>query len=197
MRKPRRLIASALSIIFFLTQCAWAHRPASSLWEDRQKSVRQETTQLASLPLALPDLAGSSLLSNANVSTRPVRLPNLSIQLPSSILQFGSIRSVSTPAKNSGRVIIHIQDIHDNTEAQSNISRAVNELAAHKIAQTIFLEGAFEPIDLKLFQNLPYRRSVERAADFMLEEKSCYACLCFAIDDCAVYWCSTSVLRKQ
>lgn len=90
-------------------------------------------------------------------------------QLP---LSFGSIRkiSLSPSAPQNPKLIIHIQDVHANLEAQKNISQAVRELGQKGVIDFIALEGSFDPLDLTDFQTYPVRETIKNVADFLLEE---------------------------
>src|SRR5205823_5664267 len=66
--------------------------------------------------------------------------------------QQGNIGRINLPRSANGKVVIHIQDVHLNPEAQENIAKTISELIKDKKIGLVALEGAFGPIDLKRFQ---------------------------------------------
>ncbi len=83
----------------------------------------------------------------------------------------GTIRKIFSPEKISGRVVIHIQDVHRNLEAQINISKAVQELIDQKKVDLVALEGAFGPMNFSWYRKYPYQDSVKAVADYLSREK--------------------------
>ncbi len=90
---------------------------------------------------------------------------------------FGTVRKIISPKKDTdlpaaaGRIVIHIQDVHRNSEAQANIGRAVQELINQKKVDLVALEGAFAPMDFSWYRRYPYQDSVKAVADYLLKEK--------------------------
>jgi hypothetical protein len=82
-----------------------------------------------------------------------------------SIRQFGNLLSAQD-VKNGG--VLHIQDVHENTEAQTNISRTLQSLIDEKRVDLIALEGAVGPVDLAAFQQFSNRAAVRLVADKLL-----------------------------
>ena len=67
-------------------------------------------------------------------------------------------------------MVIHIQDVHMNQEAQWNIRETVKSLLQSGQVGLVALEGATEPIDLQAFADYPHAKAVEMAADYLLKE---------------------------
>jgi len=81
--------------------------------------------------------------------------------------QFGSIRKISHGP--SDRVLIHIQDIHLNPEAQHNIGQLLQSLINAGVVDLVVLEGAFGEIDLSRFRQFEDKGSVQKVADYLLK----------------------------
>src|SRR5262249_54466004 len=82
---------------------------------------------------------------------------------------FGSVRQIALPqGPDSGRVVIHVQDVHRNEQAQGNIDRVVRVLVERDQAKLLALEGAFGPIDLSGFQRFSHRDLLHRVLDYLL-----------------------------
>jgi hypothetical protein len=64
--------------------------------------------------------------------------------------------------------VFHIQDVHLNQEAQNNIAGAIRELSKTRKIGAVALEGAFEPIDLREFQNFPHPEQVRIVSETLL-----------------------------
>ena len=97
----KKALATGLAVVTFLANCALAHAAEVNFWKEREKA-------------------------------RPAPVPQIAMSLPAPVspLQFGSIRGVSKlpDLKKSPHLVIHIQDVHRNFEAQSNIGKIVQSL---------------------------------------------------------------------
>ncbi len=84
----------------------------------------------------------------------------------------GSIRKISLPLKKTDRspVVVHIQDVHMNQEAQWNIRETVRGLLRSGSLDLVGLEGATDEIDLQPFVDFPSRRAVAASADYVLKQ---------------------------
>ncbi|MBK9429457.1 MAG: DUF89 family protein [Elusimicrobia bacterium] len=84
----------------------------------------------------------------------------------------GTIRKVSFSPQHASipPVIVHIQDVHMNAEAQWNIREAVSSLIRSGRVNLVALEGASVEIPLQPFVDFPNRRAVELTADYLLKE---------------------------
>ncbi|MCG3205818.1 MAG: hypothetical protein KCHDKBKB_02541 [Elusimicrobia bacterium] len=188
--KATKYISYLLAVTLFITNCLWAHKPEEQFWTERRKGIHQaskpESTLLARLPMgmgpgnALPAAVlnrtaqGAELLpfettkkwKQANLKRDWVRLLQT---VPS---QFATVRRICTPKKsNSNRIILHLQDVHLNDEAQSNLARVVANVASHGAINLIGLEGAFEETSLELFQNFPYPEASKKAAEYLFKSQ--------------------------
>jgi hypothetical protein len=66
--------------------------------------------------------------------------------------------------------VIHIQDVHRNTEAQWNIRETVSALLGTGQVSFLALEGATEQIALQPYLDFPHPDAVRLAADYLLRE---------------------------
>jgi len=183
-----------LCIIYVFTNVAFAHKPEANFWSERKAAVQE--TRLASLPASfqlpspssgllstpridpLSSLKGKGYLNSFPFPGRKGRneediTPFLEL-LSSS---YGSIRNVSVPpgrhseAKPENLVVIHIQDVHRNPEAQANIRKTLQELLDSGKVSLVALEGAFQPLDLSPARKFPYPGSIKAVSDYLLKEK--------------------------
>lgn len=69
----------------------------------------------------------------------------------------GSFRKVSfpNPSSSQGSLILHIQDVHMNPDAQRNIAETVRALLVSGQMDLIALEGSKEEINLLPFADFP------------------------------------------
>jgi len=85
---------------------------------------------------------------------------------------YGQIRTVSLPREiNMGQVVLLIEDIHRNSEAQESISSLLLELIRQKKVSLIAMEGAFEPVDMAFYRRFPYVDTIRTVANYLLREK--------------------------
>ncbi len=83
----------------------------------------------------------------------------------------GTVRRIRIPEKPSGRIILHIQDVHRNPEAQANIARAVQILITQKKVDLVALEGAFGPMDFSWYHRTSSQNAVKAVANYLLKEQ--------------------------
>jgi RNA polymerase primary sigma factor len=187
----KRLISRGFAVLlvsfYFGTNVAFAHVSESRFWDERRKNTRRVESPL--LMAALP--------GNANLSTAlrglpaPERVtaalpPSISAQLPASearrlspvfaalSTQHGTVRRVSLPLKpapgGKRRVVLHIQDVHQNADAQRNIGGAIQELIERQPVAFVALEGLFQPLSVDGYRAYPDRDAVAKAADYLLRD---------------------------
>lgn len=178
MKKPRaHLLRFGLALVFFVSQGPLAYALESNLWAERRRALDQRRAsplQLAALPAAtgnagLPDLSLSHLsLSEARLSVRnaPDRLRPFLEALPPSLV---TLRHISLASNPQSKIVLHLQDVHMNAEAQTRLSEAVRSLMGTRRLDLVALEGAFAPIDLKRFQTFPRKDILRPVANFLLE----------------------------
>lgn len=67
-------------------------------------------------------------------------------------------------------MVVYIQDVHQNEEAQRHIASAVDSLVNAQQAGLVALEGAFAPIDVKAYHDFEDREVIGLTADSLLRE---------------------------
>lgn len=82
---------------------------------------------------------------------------------------FVSLRGIAKPARKTGPLVIHIQDIHGNLEAQTNISKTIARLIDVNRVGLIALEGASGPIDLSALRAYPRKKTIAAVANYFLK----------------------------
>jgi len=185
MNRPnplKRYLCFTLSLVLFITNGVLAYAAETNFWEQRKKTVlrtanrelRSRNSQLARLPSHLSAFNPQASLKNidiknfrnSQVSVRSSQfLPQIISHIPS---QYGSIRKITEGA--SDRIILHIQDVHMNHEAQVNIGKAIQHLIDHNSVNLVGLEGAFKTLDLKPYRTFPYPKAIKTVADYLLKE---------------------------
>lgn len=173
-----KIIAGTVAIGFFSTNALFTYSSETHFWAERRKSARRMSNIQSALPLQgskpsliprLPTIEKIGLSSCVSRTVTPVFLkdhvPLFSALSPA----HGTVRKVS-PGKKGGPVIVHIQDVHMNWEAQWNIRQTVRSLLEAKQVDLLALEGSAEEIDLQPFVDFPHREMMERTADYLLEE---------------------------
>ncbi|MBL0350921.1 MAG: hypothetical protein IPP68_11200 [Elusimicrobia bacterium] len=174
-----------MAMVFLATNGLLAYAPETNLWAERRKaSPRQAPALLASRSLGPP--SDLSLASQFPVpqTLAPSLSQNVARSIPKRFLldrakllsalspAHGTIRKVSFGPRPSprGPVIVHIQDVHRNPEAQRNIREAVRSLIQSGQVNLVALEGAAAEIRLQPFVDFPNRQAVEATADHLLKE---------------------------
>jgi hypothetical protein len=174
MARFRPTGAAFLAVLYFFSNALFAHAAESTFWADRRHALKSEdglrpgTVQLP--PLGAP----LSLALSRNVADRlPVGFVEthgaLFNALPASL---GTIRGVSLPVgARPERIVLHIQDVHMNAEAQANIAGALRALIGARAAGFVGLEGAFAPVDVRRYRVFGNQAALRRAADWLLRQE--------------------------
>jgi hypothetical protein len=185
----KNAVATTLAGVFFLSHCVLAHSAETNFWNDRKKNIQQidNAPMLASLPasmksnpaqmlnsMPLPALSitSSSVSKKVKNSLSASQTKTLSPLFEALSSPHGTIRQVSLPSKLTAntKTIIHIQDVHQNAEAQQNIAQAVQKLIDSGKADLVALEGAFDEIDLNTLRKFPDSKATDMVADYLLRE---------------------------
>lgn len=146
-----RALGGGVAIVYLATNSVWAHAPESNFWKERQTHLQK----------AAPIIAPRELVSNRIKSSGPITLP----------YHYGTLRQAVAPrSSKTEKTVILIQDIHQNSEAQSNIAGAVETLLQNDQIDLIALEGAFEKIDLTPYQRFARRDTIQKLADYLLKK---------------------------
>ncbi|OVE77462.1 hypothetical protein BVX98_02905 [bacterium F11] len=178
------MVFSTNSLLAHAPEANRGRRPArpaggqAGFWKERQKQI-----QMAALRLPSPTYQQNPSFPSPSIPS-PVSKRKIQKWLknkPSegrlkdvlSILSGprGTIRDISFPKdKTADPIVIHIQDIHMNQEAQKNIGALLQDLLNKNLLDFLALEGAFKPIDLGPFRNFPHQGTVHKVADYLLQE---------------------------
>jgi hypothetical protein len=186
IRPLYRVTVAALTLACFSIQSLFAYSAESNLWAARRRRVRdphssEEAIQLAASPGAADS---AQILGQLPAPQRQTLSPQVAQNLPKGFAeqhaalletlpyQYGTVRKISLPSSRSpaSPVIIHIQDVHQNLEAQKNIGGAVGALIAGKVAGLVALEGDSDPIDLSRYRAFADRDTIQQVADYLLKE---------------------------
>ena len=173
-----KVFCSFLTFVLLLTNCVLAHAAETNFWKERRKAVNRthpaDPTLLASLPAAKPPISDFARLRRVKISDLPQQQSSLKSSLNSLLTslshQYGTIRKISGPTDKPDKVVIHIQDVHQNKEAQQNIGKTIQALIDQNVVDMVALEGAFRPINLTAFREFPHKDTVKKVADFLLRE---------------------------
>ncbi len=181
-------------LIFLATNCVLAYKPEAGFWEARKHALAEKiknsphsfSPQSARISSSSQQvLQGLPALNKKTLSVRSLRAFPLSDQLPrqatqslarliqSIPAQYGHIRKI-TPAANASShapIVLLVQDIHMNNEAQGNTAKMLQHLmAARQPPALVALEGAFDDLRLERFKKLKGRDALRQAADYLFRE---------------------------
>ncbi len=159
-----------MAVVMFTTNTALLHAAELNfLAQRRQSSVPMPAVAKNFNPASL--LPASAAISSRLQLLLPKESKSLLLPIVRALPQnSGTIRKIAAPATSSGRVVIHIQDVHQNQEAQRNIGKAIQALIEAKTVGLVALEGAFAPVDLSWYRSYPHQAAVHVAADWLLKE---------------------------
>lgn len=176
-----------LSLLFILNNGILCYSAESNFWSERRQAARHRSSSfLAALP-ASSALGGPGSLVAQFPSPKAPNLTlsdSLSRSIPKEFRRdhaalfsalspaFGTVRKVAglNGANANGPVVVHIQDVHMNAEAQWNIRETVGSLLKIPGVDVLALEGSTEEIPLQRFVDVPQRKAVRWAADYLLKE---------------------------
>jgi hypothetical protein len=175
--------------IYLFTNVAAVHATESNFWAERRRGIQNKSGSpmfMAGLPSA-QSTVGPDFLQQFPSIDRHALAPSLSAtvtkSLPSNFTNknaslllalstsYGSIRKISLPSSSQtlpSRTVIHIQDVHQNADAQKNIGQVVQSLVDHDQVGLVALEGAFNPINLSGFRSFSRQDVLKKWADYLL-----------------------------
>ncbi len=184
-----KFLAGTLSGLLFVTNSVLAGSLETNIWKERQKK------QVAALPT---EMIGGSLensqsllrqfpslgkaldtVSNSQSNFSKLKLPpSVAPYLQSIPLNSGTVKDLylSEGGADNNPLVILIQDVHLNQEAQRNIANillALNDQASALHSQQPMLvgvEGAFGPFDFARFRAFEDKGLIKAVADFFLKE---------------------------
>jgi hypothetical protein len=125
--RSKKIVSAFLAAALF-SNSAFAYLPENNYWTERRKAVQR----VASLPQSLPPIASAVMdrLPRATDSSRSISstVPALRTFIESIPSSQGTVRRVELPRGKIEGAVLHIQDVHQNAEAQTNISKTVQLL---------------------------------------------------------------------
>lgn len=183
----KKTIAGLVTIVFLGTTIGqpWAE---ASFWGDRRKA-RDQFTRSRQDGEPTPLLLASANLGSAFGDARPIpveptaadvsRLSGPLLQSPLlRSLPYAniSVRDAYLPSAHPRQLIIHIQDVHANLEAQKNIAASLVSLDASTSAQNqaprllVGLEGAEGPFFIDALRTFPDKEILNEGAEIFLKK---------------------------
>lgn len=186
-----RAIASGLAAVYLFTNVAASHATESAFWGERRRAAQarfqstgNETSSrplYAQLPNIIPTLPGlSAVLEHATPQTA-VNLPDLGkavaqttdrriLDVAQAILPYGNIRFVRESKKTGAPLVLHIQDVHGNLEAQKNMAEMLSALARDHGVILAGLEGATGGFATDEFKPYPDHEAVKKVAAYFMKK---------------------------
>jgi serine/threonine protein phosphatase PrpC len=186
----KRWGAGLTAVIYFCVNGMLAHSVESNFWAERGRAARRARgaeSRSAALPLGagladrvLHDLTAQNLrapLGAALSQSLAARLPkdfareqaDLFNAIP---LDLGTVRSVQLPPGGKpDRVVVYLQDVHRNVDAQTHLSGLLGNLFEKKQIDLAGLEAAFGPLDVKGLRSFPDPSALKASADYFLKTK--------------------------
>ncbi|OGR85757.1 MAG: hypothetical protein A2901_01200 [Elusimicrobia bacterium RIFCSPLOWO2_01_FULL_54_10] len=174
----RRALSAFFLAVFCYSFLAVPYAEAS-LWKERRAAVEsaKKDTLVAQLPrvrpAAFPNISSSLGEQPSVLDSLPLaaasHIPLTSLKLP---LAYSNFKSAHFPAswKPSDLTVINIQDVHMNAEAQTNISKSLQELIDQGKVDMVALEGAFTDVDVSGFRTFEDQESVRMVTDYFLKD---------------------------
>ncbi|MBI2119130.1 MAG: phosphotransferase [Elusimicrobia bacterium] len=172
-KNHRRLLQCTAGLVLgsFLFTTISAPFAEGSLWKERKSYLQMAQAPINPQPLPLLNLSQvltQKFSAKYNIPTASSHLSDIAFSLSSLP---GTIRKISVPQKGKqGPIVLHIQDVHLNQEAQGNIGKTIQGLVNADKISLVALEGAFEKIDLSRFRRSPYPEAIQKVADYLLRE---------------------------
>lgn len=180
---PRRWGRVLLVLSTLATQGLFAYQPEKSFWDERRRETKKMRRGDAAGPVLLANVPASSgiplsplpSISSSLQQDASANLPKQFAEQHAAILQglatYGHVQKVTLPSDpKASRLVVLIQDVHRNTEAQRDIGQAVKTLVDRKTVGLVALEGAFIPLRLERFRSFPDHGTILKVADFLLRE---------------------------
>ncbi len=177
-----------IALSFFAENAVFSHSKESNFWSEQRRQVQRDDVdadqQMAGIPANFSRSA--DILRQFpfldRMSQSPALSQSVTENLPQGFIQkhadflnalphsFGTVRRITLPhGKDTGRIVIHIQDVHKNEDAQRNIGHAVRALVEKGQVNLVALEGTFGPINLSGFRAFSRQDILKKVADFLLQ----------------------------
>ena len=183
----KKRVAAALGGVFLGTQCLFGYQPENGFWVERRRATKRGASPLyAALSFGGQPVGGNSLVGQMpTVQSGGSSLsPAIALAVPKGFLKdqsslltalspaHGTVRKVSLPEHvvPNSPIVLYIQDVHMNQEAQWNIRETIRSLLHSGQVDLVALEGATDEIHLQPFVDFPHRRAVEATANYLLKQ---------------------------
>jgi hypothetical protein len=163
--------------VFFSTQCVFSFSAETQFWESRRRSAQLKSPHIA-LATKLTTQFPAPVVRSVSMGGA-VRCPVPAAFFKENEKVFsalsparGTLRKVAfpqNPSKN-GPIVVHIQDVHNNAQAQINIRDTVYSLGRSGAVSRVALEGAHGPIRLQPYWGYANQNVVAKAADSLLKK---------------------------
>jgi hypothetical protein len=181
----KNALVSATCVIFG-AQCVLAYQQESNFWSERRRATQRRpavlvadsrvghTPEVKSLAVQFP---APQSLSGSISSSVSRHIPQGLLESHAEVFSvlspgLGRVRKLSLAAGSDTHspLVIHIQDVHRNMEAQKNIRDLVSGLLGTGQIGLLALEGTAGKISLQSYVDFPYPDAVRLAADYLLKE---------------------------
>jgi len=166
----KKWIATALSLGIVLGPCPPVNSVETNFWKERQRAARRPVSSPTADSIPFPSVSSATFLQSTFPSV-PQELARDHPLLLSSLSQgYGSIQDVTLPDPSAphGPVVIYVQDIHGNPEAQWAIRETIQVLSDRSAVGLVALEGAAGPLNLSRYRAFPDHPTIRKAADYLL-----------------------------
>jgi hypothetical protein len=167
----KKWIATALSLGIILGQRPPVNSTETNFWKERQRAARRPVSPPKADSIPFPSVTSSSAFMQSTLRSVPKKFARDHPLLVSSLSQgLGSIQDVTLPDHplSNGPVVIYVQDIHGNPEAQWAIRETIQALSGRSAVGLVALEGAAGPLDLSRYRAFPDHQIIRQAADYLL-----------------------------
>ncbi|MBL8024227.1 MAG: hypothetical protein JNK54_08125 [Elusimicrobia bacterium] len=178
-----------LVAVYLSTNIVFVHASESHFWGERRRAARAQSISswregqplFAGLPGNLSPLSpeslfldpqpGNALGSDSSLNQSLTETADRRIHLiAQSILPFGTVRFVQESKKLGAPLVLHIQDVHGNLEAQQNISEMVLALARNAGVRLVGMEGAWGAFAVDEFRPYPDQEIVKKVGHYFLKK---------------------------
>jgi hypothetical protein len=193
----RQGVGAGVAVFYLATNVVFCHSAEARFWSARREAARKlnknggavASASRSAAPtdaLVLAQLPGGvrfDVHSPAPAYVTPVpakehlvggKVPVFSSDLPrwlgEVVTPFGNIRDVHLSKRPGAPLVIHIQDLHDSTEAQRNIAGLVEALQDERGVSLVGLEGAQGAFATEAFRAFPDAEITKAVAAYFMEE---------------------------
>jgi hypothetical protein len=193
----RKGLAAGVAILYSATNVLFCHSAEAGFWSARREAARKVAkngvvsapSSRSSVPtdaLVLAQLPGGARFdvhSPAPAYVTPVpakehlvggKVPVFSSDLPrwlgDVVTPYGNIRDVHLSKRPGAPLVIHIQDLHDSSEAQRNIAGLVEALQDERGVSLVGLEGAQGAFATEAFRAFPDAEITKAVATCFMDE---------------------------